>query len=117
MSLRVSPCGWADLLSPFSVVDGSLKLRLRVTPKAARSAIGDVVADGQGCGVLKVAVTAIPEKGNANTAVIALLAKSWKLRKSDIEVVRGASQRTKTILIRNGDQALATRLDRALVRQ
>ncbi len=79
--------------------------------------IGEVVADRQGCGVLKVAVTAVPEKGNANTAVIALLAKSWKLRKSDIEVVRGATQRTKTILIRGGDQDLATRLGEILTQK
>tara|TARA_A100001391_G_scaffold137599_1_gene96115 strand:- start:164 stop:430 length:267 start_codon:yes stop_codon:yes gene_type:complete len=86
-----------------------------VTPKAAKNAIGNVVADGQGCGVLKVAVTAVPEKGNANAAVITLLAKSWKLRKSDIEVVRGAAQRTKTVLIRGGDQDLAIRLGEILM--
>tara|TARA_R110000787_G_scaffold10415_7_gene35370 strand:+ start:16116 stop:16442 length:327 start_codon:yes stop_codon:yes gene_type:complete len=107
----------ADLPSFFSLVDDGLHLQTRVTPKAARNAIGDVVADGQGSGVLKVAVTAVPEKGNANAAVIALLAKSWKLRKSDIEVVRGATQRTKTILIRGGDQDLATRLGEILTQK
>lgn len=60
--------------------------------------------------MLKVAVTVVPEKGNANAAVIQLLAKSWKLRKADLEVVRGATGRTKTILIRGGDQDLAGRL-------
>ena len=80
---------WLNETGPFSLCDDGLHLNLRVTPKAAKNAIGDVVADGQGCGVLKVAVTVVPEKGNANAAVIVLLAKSWKLRKTDIEVVRG----------------------------
>ena len=112
-----SRSGLADLPSFFSLVDVGLHLQTRVTPKAARNAIGDVVADGQGSGVLKVAVTAVPEKGNANAAVIVLLAKSWKLRKTDIEVVRGATQRTKTILIRGGDQDLATRLGKMLTQK
>jgi uncharacterized protein len=107
----------AKRTGPFSLCDDGLHLNLRVTPKAAKNAIGDVVADGQGCGVLKVAVTVVPEKGKANAAVIALLAKSWKLRKTDIEVVRGATQRTKTILIRGGDQDLATRLGKMLTQK
>jgi len=61
--------------TPFKVVPEGLEVQLRVTPDASRDAIGDVVADAQGNGALKLAVTAVPEKGKANTAVIKLLAK------------------------------------------
>jgi len=100
----------ADTPSPLQLCPDGLQVRLRVTPKASRDAIGDVVADGQGNGALKIAVTAVPEKGNANAAVIKLLAKSWRLRKSDMEIVQGATDRKKTLLITGDGTALLARL-------
>ncbi len=83
---------------------------MRVSPKASRDAIGGVVADAQGYGVLKIAVTAVPEKGNANAAVIKLLAKAWRLRKSDLHIVQGATDRNKTLLIAGDGAAIHRRL-------
>ena len=85
--------------TPFKVVPEGLEVQLRVTPDASRDSIGDVVADAQGNGALKLAVTAVPEKGKANTAVIKLLAKSWRLRKTDCQVIRGQTERYKTLFI------------------
>lgn len=51
-------------------------------------------------GTLKVAVTQIAEKGKANRAIVALLGKALKLRKSQIELVSGATSSTKRFLIR-----------------
>ncbi len=85
-------------------------MRLRVTPKASRDAIGEVVADGQGKGAIKIAVTAVPEKGNANASVIKLLAKAWRLRKSDMDIVQGATDRNKTLRIVGDGEELASRL-------
>ena len=96
--------------APFEPTPDGLLVRLRVTPKASRDAIGDVVADGQGNGVLKVAVTAVPEKGGANTAVVRLLAKAWRLRKTDMRIVQGAASRTKTLLIEGDGKDRAARL-------
>ena len=67
--------------SPFTVLNGRLRLRLRVTPKASADRIGSVVADETGAAWLQVAVTAMPEGGRANKAVVALLAKRWRLPK------------------------------------
>ncbi len=77
-------------------------MRLRVTPKASRDAVQGVVADAKGNGAIKIAVTAVPENGQANDAVIKLLAKSWRLRKTDMHIVRGATDRNKVLLI-DGD--------------
>jgi hypothetical protein len=85
--------------TPFKVVPEGLEVQIRVIPNASRDSIGDVVADAQGNGALKLAVTAVPEKGKANTAVIKLLAKSWRLRKTDCQVIRGQTERYKTLFI------------------
>ena len=94
----------ADRAEPFTVDSEDVVLRVRVTPKASRDAIGPVVADGQGNAVLKIAVTAAPEHGKANRAVARLLAKAWRLPKTSIEVVHGETSRAKTIrIVGNGD--------------
>lgn len=83
---------------------------MRVTPKASRNAIGEVVADEQGNGAIKIAVTAVPEKGNANAAVIKLLAKAWRLRKSDMDIVQGSTDRNKTLRITGDGRELLAKL-------
>lgn len=81
-----------------------------MTPKASLNAIGEVVADGQGYGVLKVAVTAVLEKSVANAAVIRMLAKAWRLRKTDMTISRGQT----TILIAGGNAEMLTGFERLL---
>ena len=84
---------------------------MRVTPKASSDRVGAVVADETGEGWLQVAVTAVPENGKANKAVVTLLAKRWKLAKSSLDVVRGATDRRKVIEIADPDpSALQARL-------
>lgn len=60
-------------------------------------------ADGQPA--LKVQVTAAPEDGKANKAVIALLAKTFKRPKRDFAVVLGETDRRKVVHMA-GDPAL-----------
>ena len=45
----------------------------------------------------RVRVTAVPEKGRANAAVILLLARYFKVPKSAINIVGGRSTRTKIV--------------------
>jgi len=73
-------------------------IELRVQPRARRTAL-ELVG-----GALKAAVTAPPEDGKANAAVIALLAKTWGLPKSAFTVVVGATDRHKIIHLQ-GDPA------------
>jgi len=49
---------------------------------------------------LKIRITAPPEKGRANEAIIRLLAKKLGLKKSAISVVYGETSRDKKILIK-----------------
>ena len=85
-------------------------LFLRVTPNASRDAIEGVETRDDGQQRLRVRVTAQPEKGKANKAVVALLAKVLRLPKSALSVVSGDTARDKTIRIEADglDDLLAT---------
>ncbi len=50
-------------------------------------------------GMLKVSVTQAPEKGKANKAIVALLAKELSLRKAQIELVAGETSAQKRFLV------------------
>lgn len=83
-----------------------VRLRLRVTPRAARNAIAGIVAEADGGAALKVTVTAAPEDGKANAAVVKLLAKAWKVPKSSIRIVSGQTDRRKGIAVDGDAEAL-----------
>jgi uncharacterized protein len=58
-----------------------------------------------------VAVTAPPEDGRANAALCEVLAAALGVRRSQVELVGGASNRNKVFLIRGvGADALAARV-------
>ncbi len=95
---------------PFRASPDGVRVRLKVTPKAKRAQIGGLLDEPEGGKALKVAVTAAPEDGKANAAVIALLAREWGVVKSAISVVSGATDRRKLVEIRGPSQDLLARL-------
>jgi uncharacterized protein (TIGR00251 family) len=50
-------------------------------------------------GALRVAVTAAPEKGKANQAIVALLSKTLGVSKSQIELISGETSSKKRLLV------------------
>lgn len=72
----------------------SVEVDVRVVPRSSREAIA--VADDGG---LKIWVRASPTDGQANSAVVALLAKSLGVAKSSLTILRGETGRTKRIRI------------------
>jgi uncharacterized protein len=52
-------------------------------------------------GILKIRVTALPVEGAANEACIKLLAKTFALKKSQMEIFTGAKSRKKTVLVKD----------------
>jgi uncharacterized protein YggU (UPF0235/DUF167 family) len=56
-------------------------------------------------------VTAAPEDGKANAALLRLLAKTWRLPRTALAVTGGATSRLKTVTIRGDGQALAGMLN------
>jgi uncharacterized protein YggU (UPF0235/DUF167 family) len=64
---------------------------------------------------IRAKVTAVPEKGKANDALIALLAKQWHVRKSGITFSLGETDRNKVIRIADDLVTIVTAdLDRRL---
>ncbi len=83
------------MCSPLTEADDGVRLRVRGMPKAGRNEIGDVRN-----GRLVVKVTAAPEDGKANAAIVKLLSKTWRLPASAFELTAGATSRDKTFLLR-----------------
>ena len=65
-----------DRNTPFTPASGGVSVRVRLTPKATRNAVAGIAKDAQGITALKATVTASPEGGKANKALIGMLAKS-----------------------------------------
>ena len=81
-----------------------------MTPGARRTAVDGTGIEPDGRMLLKVSVTAPPEGGKANAAVVKLLAKEWRVGKSRISVVSGATGRRKTLHVAGEPEALLTAL-------
>ncbi len=76
-----------------STFDGLL-LPVKVVPGASRTRVL-----GEWDGRLKIAVAAPPERGRANDALIAYLAKRLGLRRRQVSVATGATSAVKTVSI------------------
>ena len=78
----------------WKVTENGIIIPIKVTPKASKNEIV-----GWENGELKVKVTACPEKGNGNSAVIALFSKSLKVAKSRITIISGSTSQHKRLLL------------------
>lgn len=77
----------------------STNLALHVTPRSGRDCVSGVKHDDLNGTVVHVRVTAPPDGGKANKAVIKLLAKQLHVPKSACELLRGETSRHKLISI------------------
>jgi uncharacterized protein len=94
---------------PARAAPGGIILGLRVTPKASADAVAGVEARSEGL-VLKVTVRAVPDKGEANDAVVAVLAKWLSAPKASLKVVAGGKSRSKQVFLAGEPEALMARL-------
>jgi uncharacterized protein (TIGR00251 family) len=78
----------------------TVALRLRVQPGARRTGLVGWMADG----TLKLSVSAPPEGGRANRAVVELIAATLGVRETTVRVVRGHGARTKTVEVDGVDE-------------
>lgn len=94
-----------------------LLLSVRLTPGAAREEMGGGWTDAQGGAWLSARVRAVPEKGRANAALIALLAKRLDWPRSAISLESGDTNRLKRLRIKGGGEALAYARLSAIIRE
>ncbi len=77
-----------------------LVLAVRAQPGARKAAVL-----GEHAGALKIAVTAPPQDGRANQALLDLLRESLNLKRSQVELLAGMTSRDKRFLVRGLSKA------------
>lgn len=87
---------------------GGIRLNLHVKPGARRDAVIGMTAGSNGP-QLEIAVRAVPDKGEANDAVLRLIASWLGLKRSDVCLASGGKSRYKTLDI-DGNPATLARL-------
>jgi uncharacterized protein len=89
---------------PWAAADGGVTLAVRLTPKGGRDAIDGIEHIADGRAVLKVRVAAPPNEGEANEALIRIVAKGLGVPPRDVVLATGATSRVKRLAI-TGDPA------------
>ena len=84
---------------PFSITSDGVLVAIRLTPKASQNRILGLDVRDDGSVFLKAAVTAVPEKGKANKALLKLLSQSWGVGMRRLNLIRGDKDRYKTTLV------------------
>jgi uncharacterized protein (TIGR00251 family) len=76
----------------YSLEDGWVILSIKAQPAASRTKFAGILGEA-----LKVTLAAPAVEGAANKELVKFLSKSFKVPKSDIEIVSGAASRTKRV--------------------
>jgi uncharacterized protein len=97
---------------PWTLANDGLLLAVRVTPKGGRDAIDGIAELADGTCVLKLRVRAAASEGEANAAVIRLLAGALGVPPRAVSLVAGGHGRIKRLRIGGPAAALAATLER-----
>jgi uncharacterized protein len=96
-----------DGAAPWVVAPGGIVLTVRLTPKGGRDAIDGVEQMSDGRAVLKVRVRAVPSEGEANAALVKVMAGALGVAPRAVALLSGATARIKRLKI-DGDAAALT---------
>lgn len=78
----------------FTETAGGVTFAVRVQPRARRNAVVGLKGDA-----LKVCVTAPPEDGRANEAVVELLSETLGVKRRQVVILTGATSRDKVVRV------------------
>lgn len=95
---------------PFRPHPDGVAATIRLTPGARSAGIHGVMETGDGRRALKISVTAVPEDGKANKALLVLLAKEWRVPKTSLSLLSGDTHRVKTVLAAGDTGALMEKI-------
>ena len=88
-----------DQLTPFTSDGEGIRLSVRVTPRARKSAVTGLVEGADGRAALAVKLAAPPVDGAANDALIDFLAAELGIGRSSVQIVSGGKSRLKIVRI------------------
>ena len=97
---------------PWAAVADGVVLTVRLTPKGGRDAIDGIELGADGKPVLKVRVRAAPREGEANDALVRLIAKVVGVPPRAVSLVGGHTARVKRLKIDGPAIALTESLER-----
>ena len=100
---------------PWSLTNQGVALVVRLTPKSGHDSIEgiDELADGRA--VLKARVRAVPAKGEANAALIRLIAKAVGVPPRDVVLAAGDTARIKRLVVSGDGPTLIAALEKIAV--
>lgn len=76
----------------FNNTEKGLVVRLKIIPNSSRN---EIIFEN---GSLKIKITAQPIENKANKALIEFLSKTFKIPKSNIQIIKGDTSKEKTLL-------------------
>ncbi|MFZ0095117.1 MAG: DUF167 family protein [Pseudolabrys sp.] len=97
---------------PWSLTANGVTLTIRLTPKGGRDAIDGVEVMSDRRTVLKVRVRAAPSEGEANAALIRLIAKAMGVPPRNVVLAAGATGRLKRLMISGDGPTLVAALEK-----
>ena len=97
---------------PWTAAAGGLSVAIRLTPRGGRDAIDGIEQRANGQCVLKARVRAAATEGEANDALIALLAHAAGVPPRDVALVSGATARIKRLVIAGHGPTIAAALEK-----
>ncbi len=90
------------MADPWRYSAQGISIALRVTPRGGRDDIDGVETLADGRSLVKVRVRAVADGGEANRAVVELLAKALGVPKARVKILSGATSRLKQVAV-DGD--------------
>jgi uncharacterized protein YggU (UPF0235/DUF167 family) len=97
-------------IDPVGISPGGVSFHVRLTPKGSRDAVDGWGDAANGAVHLKARVSAVPEDGKANASLVALVAKTLDVAKSQVSIVSGQTARVKRIEVSGDVTKLRERL-------
>jgi uncharacterized protein (TIGR00251 family) len=97
---------------PWTSTSDGLLLTVRLTPKGGRDALDGIVQLADGRAVLKARVRAAASEGEANSALVQLIARTLAVPPTSVSMIAGETARIKRLKIAGNAGALATNLER-----
>ena len=91
---------------------GGVVLAVRLTPKGGRDSIDGIELLADGRSVLKARVRAAPSQGEANAALLRLIAKAVGVPPRNVALSAGATARIKRLTISGDPPALIAALEK-----
>jgi len=100
--------------SPIAPTRNGLSVAIRLSPRARSDRLLGSIATAEGGRAVKASVTAPAQDGQANEALLQLLARTWRLPRRDLSIVVGAVSRNKIVHIAGDPNELIVRLSREI---